>query len=138
MESRSTYLLEHGIKPSVQRLALIDYLLTHRTHPTVDEMYEALHPSIPTLSRTTIYNTMKLFVDHGIALSIAIDEKMLKFDGDVSLHAHFLCLECNKLYDISVDESLAQELKNIDDNKIVNDVMLYYKGYCENCMNNKK
>ena len=56
------YLEEHDVKPSVQRIAVMDYLMTHRTHPTVDEIYHALEKQIPTLSKTTVYNTLKLFV----------------------------------------------------------------------------
>ena len=57
------YLLERDIKPSVQRIAVMTYLLEHRTHPTVDEIYLELQDKIPTLSKTTIYNTLKLFVE---------------------------------------------------------------------------
>lgn len=32
-------LLKNGIRPSTQRLAIMNYLLTHPTHPTVDEVY---------------------------------------------------------------------------------------------------
>ena len=41
-------LQNHNIKPSVQRIAIMTYLMEHRTHPTVDEIYTALAPSIPT------------------------------------------------------------------------------------------
>ena len=44
----------HNIKPSVQRIAIMKYLMEHRTHPTVDEIYTALSPTIPTLSKTTV------------------------------------------------------------------------------------
>ena len=56
------YLLKYDIKPSVQRMVIMDYLMSHRIHPSADEIYNALYPTIPTLSKTTIYNTMKLFV----------------------------------------------------------------------------
>ena len=36
------YLLSYNIKPSVQRLAIMDYLLNHKTHPSIDEIYMAL------------------------------------------------------------------------------------------------
>ena len=38
-------LQNHNIKPSVQRIAIMNYLIEHRTHPTVDEIYTALSPS---------------------------------------------------------------------------------------------
>ena len=45
----------HNIKPSVQRIAIMKYLMEHRTHPTVDEIYTALSPTIPTLSKFTTH-----------------------------------------------------------------------------------
>lgn len=43
------YLTAHNVKPSVQRMAVMEYLLDHRTHPTADEIYLALHRKMPTL-----------------------------------------------------------------------------------------
>lgn len=48
------YLLSYNIKPSVQRIAIMDYLLAHKTHPCIDEIYMALCDDIPTLSKTTV------------------------------------------------------------------------------------
>lgn len=70
------YLISYNIKPSVQRIAIMDYLLAHKTHPSIDEIYLALCKDIPTLSKTTVYNTLKLFVEHGAALMLTIDERM--------------------------------------------------------------
>ena len=85
------YLLSYEIKPSVQRIAIMDYLLKHNTHPCIDEIYMALHDDIPTLSKTTVYNTLKLFIEHGAAKMLTIDERNACFDGDTSAHAHFQC-----------------------------------------------
>ena len=68
-------LQNHNIKPSVQRIAIMNYLIEHRTHPTVDEIYTALSPSIPTLSKTTVYNTLKLLSEQGAAQTLTIDER---------------------------------------------------------------
>ena len=56
------HLIRHGVRPSVQRIAVMNYLLEHRTHPTVDEIYVALSKDMPTLSKTTVYNTLELLV----------------------------------------------------------------------------
>lgn len=55
-------LIEHNIRPSVQRVAIMQYLLDHRTHPTADDIYTELVKTMPTLSRTTVYNTLQLLV----------------------------------------------------------------------------
>ena len=38
-------LLEYNIKPSMQRIAIMEYLMEHRTHPSADEIYTALSPA---------------------------------------------------------------------------------------------
>lgn len=75
VEGTQEYLLKYNIKPSLQRMAIMDYLMAHRVHPTADEIYNALYPTMPTLSKTTIYNTMKLFTEQGAVKALVIDEK---------------------------------------------------------------
>ncbi len=126
-------LVEFGIKPSVQRIAIMEYLMSHPTHPSADEVFLALCDSIPTLSKTTVYNTLKLFVDNRAALLLTIDEKNAHFDGDTSLHSHFLCKKCGKVYDLpySGKKREAREL-NIGGHT-VEDIHHYYKGVCKFC-----
>lgn len=130
---KQAYLLKYDIKPSVQRLAILDYLIDNRTHPTADEIYSALHTSIPTLSKTTVYNTLKLFAEQGALLSIVIDEKNVRFDIDISNHAHFQCLGCGCVYDIPVDHIDSIKLDTIGELTIT-EIHLYYKGYCKQCL----
>ena len=73
MKDGAKYLTECGLRPSMQRLAIYKYMATHPTHPTADEIFEALREVIPTLSKTTVYNTLKLFVEHGVVDEVFID-----------------------------------------------------------------
>lgn len=127
------YLLSFHVKPSVQRLAIMDYLLTHHSHPSVEEIYLALCDDIPTLSKTTVYNTLKLFVEHGAAQMLTIDEKSTCFDGDISLHAHFLCRKCNKIFDLPIPAT-DEVVKQMDgDGFQMEQIHYYYKGICPSC-----
>lgn len=129
------YLSKHGIRPSAQRIAIMDYLLTHKTHPTVEEIFLALSPSMPTLSKTTLYNTLKLFYDKNVALMLTLDERNVRFDGDIRPHAHFQCQVCGRVYDIMEDE--LPELKGVCKQKLGNltieTVELSYRGTCGEC-----
>ncbi len=127
------YLIQNGVKPSVQRIALMDYLLTHKTHPNVEEMFCALNPTMPTLSRTTVYNTMKLFVKHGLALMVNIDEKNVRFDLKSHFHGHFLCTKCNNLYDFDVNENDVKTLSETLKDYEITDFQINCKGICKNC-----
>ena len=127
------YLMKFGIRPSVQRIAVMNYLLTHRTHPTVDEIYHALTQEIPTLSRTTVYNTLHLLCKHGAVLALCIDGINAHFDGYTHPHAHFMCSHCGKVYDVDLDDASFVERNSPRNAARVTDAQLYYKGICADC-----
>ena len=137
MKEQEAYqkLIENGLRPSVQRLAIMDYLLTHFTHPTVDEVYQGLCNKIPTLSRTTVYSTLRLLSEHNAALMITIDDHCVCYDGNTNPHVHFFCKQCGKVIDLfDEDAPYLNEKRNINGN-IVDEAQLYYKGYCAECNN---
>lgn len=122
----------------MQRIAIMNYLIEHRTHPTVDEIYTALAPSIPTLSKTTVYNTLKLLSEQGAAQTLTIDERNTCYDADTSPHAHFLCRNCDKVYDLKCNVSIKEvEEVNMDGHEI-QEVHYYYKGICKHCLENER
>jgi len=133
------HLIEHGIKPSVQRIAIMEYLLNNKTHPMVEEIYEALVPQLRTLSKTTVYNTLKLLVENGAVLAIGIEEAGMRYDGDTSDHMHFKCKSCGQIIDIrqpDIPESrkmFVEELKGCQ----IDQTHIYFKGICKKCHDQK-
>lgn len=129
------YLNENGIKPSIQRIAVMEYLLKYRSHPTADEIYQALSPEMPTLSKTTVYNTLRLFVEQGAAVMLTIDERNANFDADVRPHAHFYCKQCTRIYDLPVKAKQLLQTTEVPDEFQVDEASLYVKGVCKDCKN---
>jgi Fur family ferric uptake transcriptional regulator/Fur family peroxide stress response transcriptional regulator len=121
-----------GIKPSLQRIAIMQYLMGHLTHPNVDTIYNALHTAVPTLSKTTVYNTLKLFAEQGAVLEINIDDRHVRYDADITPHAHFKCKQCGCVHDLPVCDVKITTKKRINGFRIT-ESQLYYKGYCPNC-----
>lgn len=129
------YLLRFSIKPSVQRTAVMEFLLNNRIHPTIDEIYLALSPHMPTLSKTTVYNTLDLFVEKGAVRALVIDEKNARYDVDTSAHAHFMCNSCGKVHDIFDVNPAFFQLPESDKFKI-QAVEISYSGTCNECKGN--
>lgn len=128
------YLLSYGVKPSVQRIAIMEYLLEHKTHPCIDVIYSALSQSMPTLSKTTVYNTLKLLTEHGAAQMLTIDERNACFDGDTEPHAHFLCKKCGKIFDLPIPVMEHTEEQRLTEKGFdIEERQLYYKGLCPEC-----
>lgn len=132
-----TYLTEHGIKPSPQRMAVMEYLIANPVHPTVEAIHAALVGRMPTLSKTTVYNTLKLFVESGAAQVLTINEKMTNFDADVEPHAHFLCAECGEIYDIAENEEMVKQATALPDNFQLDATSVYLRGICPKCLQKK-
>ncbi|MDR1406052.1 MAG: transcriptional repressor [Prevotellaceae bacterium] len=125
-------LQQHGIKPSLQRISIMEYLMKNYTHPTADIIFNNLYPAIPTLSRTTVYNTLKLLAQQGAISELTIDEKNVRYDADISLHAHFRCKHCGSVYDLPIEHQPPIAVKTIPGFEIT-ESHLYCKGYCKKC-----
>lgn len=131
MDGIRRYLVSEGINPSYQRLKIFEYLLQHKVHPTVDTIYNDLYKQIPTLSKTTIYNTLNLFEQKEIIKSLSIEKNELRYESDTEPHAHFKCNECGDVYDLSKEFPLIIG-KTIEGHRVT-DQQLYLKGVCKNC-----
>lgn len=136
IENVSEYLKNNGIKPSYQRLKIFEYLVNTTEHPTVDTIYKALIDDIPTLSKTTVYNTLNLFVENKIATVVTIEENEARYDADTSIHGHFKCEHCGKVYDFGLDISKLTE-RELDGFKIHHQ-HVYYRGICKHCAKNDR
>lgn len=130
-------LMKCGIRPSAQRVAIMQYLLTHFTHPTIDEIYNSLCPIIPTLSRTTVYNTLRMFSEVGAAQMVTIDDHHVCYDGRMEPHGHFFCRNCGKVVDIMEVPNLpTSHPQRIQEGCYIDEIQVYYKGLCPTCFGN--
>lgn len=127
-------LLDFKIKPSVQRMAIMEYLLKNHNHPTVEDIYTALSPFIPTLSKTTVYNTLKIFSEQGAVKILTIDERNACFDIETFPHIHFLCKKCGKIYNYPRELSERDLGILSDEGHKVTESHYYYKGICKACL----
>lgn len=124
------YLRQKGIKASFQRVSIYDYLLATTAHPSVSQIFSDLHPSIPSLSRATVYNTINLFVDKKIVIPVQVDGAEARYDLLEPRHAHFHCTACQTIYDIDADEiGVPEVLKDFE----VHESQLHFKGICPRC-----
>lgn len=124
-------LISHNIKPSIQRVEILNYLLDALNHPSVDTIYNELSQKIPTLSKTTIYNTIKLFLENGIVNEIVIEGKETRYDAIDTPHGHFKCKKCDKIFDFEydIDKIKMKSLKDFE----IQTVQFYIKGICKFC-----
>ena len=124
-------LVSKDIKPSFHRLRILQYLVENRNHPTADMIFREISADIPTLSKTTIYNTLKTFLEHGIVQAVTIEDNEVRFDADTKLHGHFKCLNCNGIYDLNLSDDFLMQ-GTIEGHRIT-ECHVYLKGICKTC-----
>jgi len=131
VDSIKEYFTFHSIKPSIQRVKIYQYLINNKSHPTVDEIYNSLSSELITLSKTTVYNTLHLFVENGIAVPIHVEGNEIRYDADIVNHAHFKCNNCDRVFDVSIDIT-SDNFKELKDYTI-SDFQLFMTGICRYC-----
>lgn len=135
MEQTETdkFLSAHGVRPSRQRRAILDFLIKNPVHPTAEDVYRALAPQISTLSRTTVYNTLRLFCERGAAQMITLEENEMRFDAMLGAHGHFKCTHCGQIFDFACNEAFAGATAALPDGFVAAQTQLYVHGICKNC-----
>jgi Fur family transcriptional regulator, peroxide stress response regulator len=129
-------LKDHSIKITSQRLEILKYLDEHHTHPNVEEIYSELKKKHPSLSRTTVYNSLEILKKNKIVQSLTISGSELRYDIEESLHHHFLCKKCGAILDISI--TCPNMDRTLDGGHRVEEVQGYFKGICKNCQTTEK
>jgi len=124
------YLRQKGIKASFQRVSILDYLRRTTSHPSATTIFSDLNPAIPSLSRATVYNTLNLFLKERIIVPVQVDGAETRYDLAEPHHAHFHCLSCQAIYDISFrDVGVPESLQGFD----VQEAQVHFKGLCPRC-----
>lgn len=124
-------LLKAGINPSIQRLKIYTLLCRANSHPTADAIHCQLIKEIPTLSKTTIYNTLGLFHRKGLVQGITIDENEVRYDANTTPHAHFKCERCGCILDVPIDFSHLCDCLSCRHR--IREHHIYLKGLCAEC-----
>lgn len=124
-------LLSQDVKPSLHRIRVLKYIIDHKNHPSVDVIYKSLVNDIPTLSKTTVYNTLKLLADKGIVSILHLNENELRYDYVIHPHAHLHCIKCHKIFDVEFSEACFSH-KKINGHEIL-EAQVNLKGICKDC-----
>lgn len=131
-EELSNELKRKKIRLSHQRLKVLEYLTLNLCHPTVDQIYVDLQKEVPTLSKTTIYNTLSTLVESGLVRVVTIEDNETRYDIEIENHGHFKCESCGTIFNfnIEIDSLPTEELNSFK----INDKNVYFKGICPRCL----
>ncbi len=130
-ESYGSFLEENGIRPSSQRILMLQYLEESKSHPTADKIYVDLSKRLPSISKATVYNNLKLFLNNGIIKEVNIDNSEIHYEMMMDNHAHFVCRKCKKVEDLEIS-NINIDLSHISDYEIESQD-IFLRGLCNEC-----
>ena len=122
------------LKYSRQREAIFEYLNSHRVHPRVDKIFSDLKVEHPSLSMATVYRNLKMFEKENKVAVINTSDGSAFYDADTTLHYHFKCSKCGRLYDVPescLEDGFEQSLQSVG--KVEKCSLVFY-GVCNNCI----
>ena len=116
-----------------QKQIILDYLMGVKTHPTAEMVYSAVRKKLPRISQGTVYRILNNFVNKKKAQVIS-SKGISHFDGDTSYHAHFICENCDKVFDI-FDICPQCDILKKKKTKVgkINHYKIYFYGNCNKC-----
>jgi Fur family transcriptional regulator, peroxide stress response regulator len=125
-----------GVKVTHQRLEIFRTVAASREHPDAEAVLRAVQPRMPTVSLDTVYRTLWLLTDLGLATTLGLRRESVRFDANLDPHHHYVCLRCGEAMDF---ESAALDALPIPDSVgqfgSVVSTHVEVRGTCRTCAN---
>lgn len=125
---------KRGLAATHQRQVVYEAAVATHGHRSPEQIYSAVRKRIPHISLATVYNNLRLFVEHGMLREVTPHTTTLRVDGNIEPHHHLVCSRCKVVQDIDQDlvdlKRLFRKLpKGFDLRQPVVEVF----GLCSNC-----
>ena len=123
-------------KRSKQRDAILDAVLSTKSHPSASWVYSQVRNVIPNISLGTVYRNLSMLAESNMIKRMDIGLAEEHFDGNTNLHYHVVCNDCGRISDIESGpmtfiNDMAKENFNGD---IYGHSIVFY-GRCKECKN---
>ena len=128
-------LKKNRIRMTTQRLAILEYMATSESHPTVDEIYKDLQGLLPGLTIATIYSNLKCFKKYNLINELSFGEACSRFEWATAFHYHVRCKLCGKIVDFYYPKlTQVEEFVNYKTGYNVTHHLFELKGICPECL----
>jgi Fur family ferric uptake transcriptional regulator len=101
-----------GLKRTAQRDLILDVFLRTEGHVSSEDLYELVKAEDPSVGFTTVYRTLKLLQECGLARDVQYYDGRMLYEHDIKQthHDHLICTSCGKLI-----EFFSEVIENMQD-----------------------
>lgn len=137
LDKFKTILKENSLKFTKQRELILKFLYDNNDHFTPEDIYMLLKKEYPNINIgiATVYRTLALLEESGIASSISFGAQGKKYElGLKKHHDHLICTKCGEIiefFDEVIEERQEEIAKQF--NFQMSDHTMKIVGLCKNC-----
>lgn len=118
---------------TMQKEIIHQTLCEMRCHPTAALVYDRVHASHPTISRSTVYRVLSRMANEGKVLRLDFAGGDSRYDGETQPHSHIRCRICGAVADLP---QVRVDLPEDNGGFFVESCAVMYKGLCPECRRN--
>jgi Fur family ferric uptake transcriptional regulator len=133
-ESLARFLEGHNLRHTRQRDAILEAFLEARGHITAEDIYGRVRDKHPHIGYTTVYRTMKLLCEAGLAHERRFEDGVTRYEIHHEHHDHLVCVRCGKIveFECQMIESAQNDIAARYGFQILRHRHELY-GHCRNC-----
>ena len=140
-ERLSRWIAERGLKATRQRDLIVDTFFSASGHLSVDELLAEVTKRDPHIGAATVYRTMKILADAGLASARHFDDGQTRYEAAIGRHHHdhLICTSCHAI--IEFENERIEELQDRvarDHGFMVTHHKLELYGHCRNCRERRR
>jgi Fur family ferric uptake transcriptional regulator len=137
-QALASYLDDHHLKHTRQREAILEVFLQTQGHITSEDLFRKVRELYPRIGHTTVYRTMKILCDAGLATERHFDNGATRYEIEHQHHDHLVCLRCGKIieFESSTIEGAQDEIAKRHGFRLLRHRHDLY-GHCSDCRQEK-
>jgi Fur family transcriptional regulator, ferric uptake regulator len=140
-EQLSEYLSGQGLKSTRQRDVVLNAFVSAGRHLSAEELYLLVKKSNPGIGYATVYRTLKLLAEAGLADERRFEDGFTRYEYNASdgHHDHLICTRCGRIIEFENEriEQLQQDVARKNRFKVQSHKLELY-GLCSDCQEKKK
>lgn len=103
LKALADYLEKNNLKHTKQRELILTTFLEAKGHVTSDDLFQTVREQNPTIGYTTVYRTMKLLSEAGLATERHFDDGITRYELEHEHHDHLVCEKCGKIIEFECE-----------------------------------
>jgi len=130
------YLADHGLKSTSQRDIILQIFVDAGRHLSAEELYARVKKTHPGIGFATVYRTLKLLTEAGLAEELRFEDGFTRYEYKASdgHHDHLICTKCGQIIEFENEriEELQQDVARKNRFQVQSHKLELY-GLCSDC-----